>query len=135
MNHYPTVFARAAIVSATAFAIAGCATPPPRPSGAIVPMAGGQYRSAVKSADIERALRTFTNDAEITCGKPPAGNMPWDKFTPGKYEVISQTTKDKDGKEIKSDNKMLDAGIAVGLRRLGLESQDAVEVNTIFKCK
>ncbi len=118
--------------------LAGCATAPERPRGAIVPMEGGRYQSAVKSEDPASALKTFTNDAELTCTKGgDKSRMPWEaKPAPGKYAVISQTIKAKDGKEIKSsDNKMLDAGIAVGLRRFGLESKDAVEVMTIFKCE
>lgn len=116
--------------------LAGCASAPERPHGAVLPLEGGRYQSAIKAADTEAALRTFTHDAEVTCaktdGKP---RMPWEgKPAPAKYVVVSQTLKTKDGKEIKSDNKLLDAGIAVGLRRFGLESQDAVEVSTVFKC-
>lgn len=118
--------------------LAGCATPPPRPSGAIVPMEGGRYQSAVKAGDSQAALRTFTHDAELTCIKGGAkSRMPWEaKPDPGRYTVISQAVKAKDAKGIKSsDNKMLDAGIAVGIRHLGLEGKDEVEVMTVFKCE
>jgi hypothetical protein len=123
---------------ATAAVIAGCATPPPTPSGAIVPMGGGIFKSSIKSSDASMALKTFTNDAEITCstgGKPSP--LPWvAKPPPPKYAVISQNAVDKSGKEIKSsDNKKLDAGIAVGLRYIGLESKEAVEITTVFKCE
>ncbi len=48
---------------------------------------------------------------------------------------MTQTVKDKEGKEIKSsDNKMLDTGVALFSRKYGLESKDSVEVTTIFKC-
>lgn len=58
------------------------------------------------------------------------------KPPPAKYAVVSQTMVDKNGKEVKSsDNKMLDAGIAVGLKRLGLEPKDAVEITTVFRCE
>ncbi|KNZ32627.1 MAG: hypothetical protein AD742_10385 [Methylibium sp. NZG] len=116
---------------------AGCASTPERPRGAIVPLEGGRYQSAVKSADVQAGLKTFTSDAELTCTKGGSkSRMPWEaKPEPGKYAVISQTVKGKDGKEIKSDNKLVDAGIAVGLRKFGLESKDEVEVMTVFKCE
>ncbi len=130
-------FRATSIASFTALAISGCATPAPRPFGAVLPMEGGRYQSAIKSSDTAQALKHFTRDAEITCAKGATGTrMPWDaKPAPAKYVVVSQTMKEKGGKEIKSDNKMLDAGIAVGLRHLGLEAQDAVEVTTLFKCE
>lgn len=117
--------------------LVGCASAPQRPQGAVVPLEGGRYQSAIKAPDTATALRTFTNDAEITCTKSDGkARMPWEgKPAPGRYVVVSQSLKSKDGKDIKSDNKLLDAGIAVGLRRFGLEGQDAVEVSTIFKCE
>lgn len=58
------------------------------------------------------------------------------KPPPAEHAVASQTIVDKNGKEMKSsDNKMLDAGIAVVLKRLGLEPQEAVEITTVFKCE
>lgn len=126
-----------AVLAITTLA-AGCASTPERPRGAVVPMEGGRYQSAVKAGDPQAGLKTFTRDAELTCTKGGAkSRMPWEaKPEPGKYAVISQTVKSKDGKEIKSsDNKMLDAGIAVGLRRFGMESKDEVEVMTVFKCE
>jgi hypothetical protein len=123
----------------TIVALAGCATPPPRPSGAITPLEGGKYQSNIKRESAEGAYKTFANDAEITCDKTPPGKtyMPWEsKPAPAKYTVISQKAVDKNAKEVKSsDNKMLDAGIAVGLKRFGLEGKDAVELTTIFKCE
>ncbi len=124
------------VIAATALA-AGCATPPPRPTGAIVPMAGGQFQSAVTGADPQQTLTIFTRDAEITCSKdePKAFRMPWEPPPKrAKFSVVSQTMKYKDGKEIKSDNKLLDAGIAVGLRKLGLEDKDSLQITTVFKC-
>jgi hypothetical protein len=118
--------------------LAGCASAPERPRGAVVPMAGGQYQSSVKAPDTTAAMKTFTHDAEVTCTKSDGSTrMPWQgKPAPGRYVVVSQTAKTKDGKKIESsDNKMLDAGIAVGLRKLNLEAQDAVEVSTVFKCE
>jgi hypothetical protein len=125
----------AALVIATL--AAGCASPPPRPIGAVLPMAGGIYQSTVKSGDPEQALKTFTHDAEVTCGdgKGSKPAMPWDAPPPApKFVVVSQTMKDKDGKDIKSGNKMLDAGIAIGLRQFGLESLDSVTATTVFRC-
>lgn len=128
-----------AVLAITTLA-AGCATQgPPRPIGAVLPMAGGTYQSTVKAGDPEQALKTFTHDAEVTCGdgKPPARRMPWESApppSPPKFVVVSQSMRDKDGKEIKSGNKMLDAGIAVGLRRFGLEAQDSVTATTVFRC-
>jgi hypothetical protein len=122
----------------TIMALAGCASPPPRPDGAILPLEGGRYQSNVKRGNAEAAVKTFTRDAEITCAKPETKTrMPWEAAPPpAKYAVISQKMVDKNAKEVKSsDNKMLDAGIAVGLKRFGLEGQDAVEITTIFKCE
>jgi hypothetical protein len=119
-------------------ALAGCATAPERPGGAILPLEGGRYQSNIKRANAEAAISTFTRDAEITCKKPETKTrMPWEAAPPpAKYAVISQKMVDKNAKEVKSsDNKMLDAGIAVGLKRFGLEGQDAVEITTIFKCE
>jgi hypothetical protein len=119
-------------------ALAGCATAPERPGGAILPLEGGRYQSNIKRANAEAAISTFTRDAEITCKKPETKTrMPWESAPlPAKYAVISQKMVDKNAKEVKSsDNKMLDAGIAVGLKRFGLEGQDAVEITTIFKCE
>ena len=120
-----------------ATALVGCASAPPRPIGAVVPMEGGRFQSSTKGPDQERAMKTFTHAAEVTCGKHDGSpRMPWQaKPAPAKYVVVSQNTKAKDGKQIKSDNKMLDAGIAVGLRQAGLEAQDSFEVTTIFKCE
>ncbi len=118
--------------------VAGCATAPPRPRGAIVPMEGGRYQSAVKAGDQQAALKTFTHDAEVTCTKGETKQrMPWEaKPAPPKYAVISQSMKDKEGKKLESsDNKMLDAGISVFARKHGLESKDAIEVTTVFKCE
>ncbi len=124
---------------ATIITLAGCASPPPRPSGAITPLEGGRYQSNIKRGDAEGAYKTFARDAEITCDKTPPGKtyMPWEtKPAPAKYAVISQKAVDKNAKEVKSsDNKMLDAGIAVGLKKFGLEGKDAVELTTIFKCE
>lgn len=133
----PLAFLATATLAALATLAAGCASPPPRPIGAVLPMAGGQYQSTVKSSSSEQALKTFTRDAEITCGdgKPAKPRLPWEAAPPPpKYVVVSQTMKDKDGKDIKSGNQMLDAGIAVGLRKIGLESQDSVTATTVFRC-
>ncbi|MFY9509468.1 MAG: hypothetical protein WAQ05_00660 [Rubrivivax sp.] len=116
---------------------AGCASPPPRPIGAVLPMAGGNYQSTVKAADPEQALKAFRYDAEITCGdgQPARRRMFWEAAPPPpKFTVVSQSLKDKSGKEVKSGNQLLDAGIAVGLKRLGLEQQDSVTATTVFKC-
>jgi hypothetical protein len=123
---------------AAAATLSGCASAPPTPSGAILPMEGGRYQSTVRSSEEADAQRIAMRDAEITCNKtPPKAYMPWEaKPAPAKFMVVSQTTKNKEGKEIKSsDNKMMDAGIAVGLRKLGLEAKDSITVTTIFKCE
>lgn len=115
--------------------LVGCASAPRKPSGAVVPLEGGQYRSSLKSSNEAAAQKVFATDAEITCEKPSESSMPWAKPIPGKYVVVSQTVKEKEGKDIKSDDKKLDAGIAFAVRKFGMEAQDAVEVNTIFKCQ
>jgi hypothetical protein len=54
---------------------------------------------------------------------------------PGRYVLVSQTAKTKQGQVIEAENKNVAAGIAVGLRCLGLESQDAVALESVFKCQ
>lgn len=127
--------ARPALVAGL-FLLTGCATAPQKPIGAVVPLEGGKYQSAIKAPDQSQALKVFTHDAELTCTKGEPPRNPFAAKPPaGKYIVLSQTAKDKDGKQIKADNKTVEAGIAVGLRYLGLESKDAVEINTVFRCE
>lgn len=118
--------------AAAALALTACASGP-RLTGAVTPQGGGNLQSIAKGADRTMALRNFDNDAKAYCGE--AGAVPMlDK--PGKYVVISQNVVDKKAQQIASsgDGK-LDAGISVGMRYLGLEKQDSVEVTTIFKCE
>ena len=117
---------------------AGCATAPERPRGAIQPMEGGRYQSAVKAEDKAAALKTFSHDAELTCTKTSEkSRMPWDaKPLPGKYAVVSQNVVEKAAEKVKStDNKMLDVGVALGVKRLHMEGKDVVEITTVFKCE
>ena len=124
MTLFSTTAATVAMLSGLV-ALSGCAT---APRGAVLSLQGGQYQSVVKSSDRASASKVMDGDAKITCG----GGM----FSKGgKYAVISQTIKEKDGKEIRTDNKTTDAGIALGLRYMGLESKDAVELTTVFKCE
>jgi hypothetical protein len=55
--------------------------------------------------------------------------------TKGKYVVLTQEVKEKSGQIASSGDGRLDAGIAVGIRHLGLERSDQVEVTTKFKCE
>lgn len=134
---HPSLTLHRPLLLVIALSAAACASPPPRPTGAIVPMQGGQFRSEIAGMDAQQALSTFVRDAEITCrkGDDSAVRMPWTPAPPPpKYTVISQDIRTKDGQQIKSDHKMLDAGIAVGLRRLGLEDKGSVQVTTMFRC-
>lgn len=130
----PTTLALAALGAAAL--LSACATT--GPIGAVLPLEGGRFQSSVNGLDQANALKAFTNDAELTCGGgASAQKMPWQATKPAgpvKYAVVSQTLKSKDGKEIKAENKNLEAGIAVGLRYIGLEAQDKVEVTTVFRC-
>jgi hypothetical protein len=126
---HPTL--RAAPAAALVLALTACASGP-RLSGAVTPQAGGQLQSVVKGSDRTSALRNFDNDAKSYCGKP--GAIPA-LATPGKYVVVSQNVVDKKADKISSGDGKLDAGIAVGVRYLGMEKQDSVEVITIFKCE
>lgn len=123
-------------LAALGLTLAGCATAPSH-IGAVVPMEGGRYQSSITGGDPASAMKAFTHDAIITCDKTPQKTrMPWESAPPPpKYVVLSQVMTDKDGKQIKSDSKNLDAGIAVGLRYLGLESKDSVRATTIFRCE
>ena len=117
---------------------AGCASAPPRPSGAIQPMEGGRFQSVVKAEDKARALKTFSSDAELTCTKGgDKPRMPWEaKPVPGKFAVISQNAVEKAAEKVKStDNKMLDVGVSLGMKRLNMEGKDSVEITTVFKCE
>ena len=113
--------------------LGGCAT---GPIGAVLPLEGGQFQHSVTGGDPQDALKSFTHDAALTCGggsgKP---RMPWEAAPAANYVVVSQSIKDKDGKEIKAANKNVEAGIAVGLRYLGLDAKDTVQTTTVFRCK
>ncbi len=116
---------------ATAVA-AGCASGP-QLRGAVVPIQGGAHQSVVTGPDNTTALRAFDDDAKATCGTQGVVKA---LNKPGKYSVVSQNTVTKGAEKIaSSDDKKLDAGISVGLRYLGLESKDKVEVTTVFKCE
>lgn len=117
------------IIAFASIALAGCAT---TPMGAVVPMAGGTHQSVVKAGDKAAASRAMDHDAKLTCGTP--GTVPM-MNKDGKYIVVSQTEKAKDGKAIEAENKNITAGIAVGLRYIGLESKDTFELTTVFKCQ
>lgn len=122
---------RSGLVAAAALALTACASGP-RLAGAVTPQAGGNLQSIVKGPDRTMALRTFDNDAKAYCGTP--GAIPaLDK--PGKYSVISQNVVDKKGDRANTGDGRIDAGVTAGMRYLGLEKQDSVEVTTIFKCE
>lgn len=122
----------APIALATAAVLAGCASSP-RLNGAVLPMQGGTHQSVIAGPDAATALRAFDQDAKATCGTTGAIAA---LNKPGKYSVVSQNTVAKGGEQIAStDNKKVDAGVAVGLRYLGLDKQATVEVTTVFKCE
>jgi hypothetical protein len=97
--------------------------------GAVVPLQGGTHQSVVKATDKPGAIRMFDNDAKLTCGG--GGIM----AKAGKYAVISQTAKEKEAAGVKTDNKTVDATIAVGLKYLRLQDSDTYELTTVFKCE
>lgn len=110
--------------------LGACATQ--GPIGAVVPMTGGVHQSVVNAPDRSGALRSFDNDAKLTCGSSsPLPGM----ARPGRYVVVSQSGKEKTAKEIQAENKNVQAGIAVGLRYLGLEERDSYELTTVFRCE
>lgn len=111
--------------------LGGCASS--KPIGAVIPMQGGTHQSVVQSMDSTQAMKSFDHDAKLTCGT--AGAIPaLDK--PGNYVVVSQNASAKGpGKIASSDDKRLDAGIAVGMRYLGLEGKESVELTTVFRCQ
>jgi hypothetical protein len=107
--------------------LAACATPPPQPTGAIVPIAGGQIQSVVKAPDKALALKIFDNDAKITCERrSPAKSS--------RYAVISQKFEEKSG-AMKADNKSVEVAANVALRYLGLDRDDAYTATTVFTCE
>jgi major membrane immunogen (membrane-anchored lipoprotein) len=127
---HPLDPARALALTA-AVLLAGCASRA-QLIGVVTPMADGQLQSVVKAADKTTALRHFDNDAKLHCGKR---GFIAAMDTKGKYVVVSQDVKEKSGKIGSSGDARIDAGIAVGIRRLGLERDDQVEVTTMFKCE
>lgn len=130
-----TIKTQAAIaITASMCLLSGCATP--GPAGAVLPLEGGRYQHSISGLDPEQALKGLAADAGRTCAKEPQKKlMPWETAPVGRFVVLSQSMKDKDGKEIKSANKNLDAGIAVGLRYFGLDAKDTVQSTTIFRCE
>jgi hypothetical protein len=138
MNHFRSTRTKLAIALGITALAAGCASAPPRPSGALQPMEGGRFQSVVKAEDKAGALKTFSRDAELTCTKGgEKSRMPWEaKPAPGKYAVVSQNVVEKAAEKVKStDNKMLDVGVALGVKRLNMEGKDSVEITTVFKCE
>jgi len=120
-----------ASLAAAGLALAACASGP-RLVGAVTPQAGGTLQSIVKGADRTMALRSFDNDAKAYCGTP--GAIPaLDK--PGKYVVVSQNVVDKQGDRANTGDGRIDAGVTAGMRYLGLEKKDSVEVTTVFRCE
>lgn len=132
-----TITRLATITAATTLSLtllSGCATP--GPAGAVLPLEGGRYQHSISGYDPEQALKGLAADAGRTCAKEPQKKlMPWETAPTGRFVVLSQSMKDKDGKEIKSANKNLDAGIAVGLRYFGLDAKDTVQSTTVFRCE
>jgi len=104
----------------------------PQMAGVVTPMAGGQLQSVVKAADKTTAMRYFDGDAKIHCGTRGV-IAAMDKA--GRYVVVSQEVKEKSGQIASSGDSRIDAGIAVGIRHLGLERSDQVEVTTMFRCE
>jgi type IV pilus biogenesis protein CpaD/CtpE len=132
MPAHPRRFPAAALaVAAIGTLLTACASRP-QLQGAITPMAGGQLQSVVKAADKTTAMRHFDNDAKIHCGKRGVIAA---MDTKGKYVVVTQEVKEKSGQVASSGDSRIDAGIAVGIRHLGLERSDQVEVTTMFKCE
>lgn len=123
--------ARGTLAAVATLALTACASRP-QFVGVVTPLAGGQLQSVVKATDKTTAMRHFDNDAKIHCGKRGVVAA---MDTPGKYVVVSQEVKEKSGQIASSGDGRLDAGIAVGIRHLGLERADQVEVTTMFKCE
>lgn len=111
--------------------VAACASRP-QLIGVVTPMVGGPSQSVVKATDKTTAMRHFDHDARIHCGKRGV-IAAMDKA--GKYVVVSQDVKEKSGQIAGSGDARIDAGIAVGIRHLGLERADQVEVTTVFSCQ
>lgn len=106
--------------------LAACATPPAQPTGAIVPMAGGQIQSVVKAPDKATAMKIFDNDARITCERRSPTKS-------SRYAVVSQKFDEKSG-AMKADNKSVEVAANVALRYLGLDRDDAYTATTVFTC-
>jgi len=130
MNRAPALTS-AILAAAASLALTACASGP-RLTGAITPQVGGNLQSLAKGPDRTTALRNFDNDAKAYCGTP--GAIPaLDK--PGKYAVISQNVVDKQGDKPNTGDGRIDAGVTAGMRYLGLEKKESVEVTTVFKCE
>jgi hypothetical protein len=106
-------------------ALAACATKKVQLMGAVTPLADGNFKSFVKVQDEAGAMKMLTNDGNATC----------DRDGKKRFVVVSQENAKKDAPEVKTENKFLDAAVALSSAGKGLRNEASFESATIFKCQ
>ena len=92
--------------------------------GNVIPMSGGEYKSEVTAETRKAAMSMASNDAKVTCKK--AGKSG--------FVVISQNDR-RDGPEIKTKSKLLNAAISLSTVGQTVRDNTTYEVTTLFKCQ
>jgi hypothetical protein len=113
------------LLACTCLALAACATKKVQLMGAVTPLADGTYKSFVKAQDEATAMKMLTNDGNATC----------DHDGRKRFVVVSQENTKKDAPDAKTDNKFIDAAVALSTAGKGLRNEASFESATIFKCQ
>lgn len=112
-------------VACTCLALCACATKRVQLMGAVTPLADGTYKSFVKAQDEAAAMKMLANDGNATC----------DRDGKKRFIVVSQENSKKDAPEVKTENKFLDAAVALSTAGRGLRNEARFESATVFKCQ
>jgi hypothetical protein len=105
--------------------LTACATKKLQLMGAVTPLADGSYKSFVKAQDEAAAMKILTHDGNAICER--------DGRT--RFVVVSQENSKKDAPDVKTDNKFLDAAVALSSAGRGLRNEASFESATIFRCQ
>ncbi len=106
-------------------ALTACATKKVQLMGAVTPLADGSYKSFVKARDEPEAMKILASDGNAICERD--GRK--------RFVVVSQENSKKDAPDVKTDNKFLDAAVALSSAGKGLRNEASFESATIFRCQ
>lgn len=109
----------------TCLALAACATKKVQLMGAVTPMADGNYKWFAKAQDESAAMKMLTHDGNATC----------ERDGKKRFVVVSQENSKKDAPDVKTENKFLDAAVALSTVGKGLRGEASFESATVFRCQ